>query len=85
MIAALLLAIGIASSTITQTPFLAYDLATSMTHCSRIEYIKMENDDQKNVRYIITFHNLPKDASCRFESIMLEHFFKTDKEGKNNE
>ena len=81
MIAALLLAMGIASSTITNTPFLAYDLATSMTHCSRIEYVKME-DDQKNIRYIITFHNLPQDASCRFESIMLEYFFKHDKESK---
>lgn len=81
MIAALLLAMGIASSTITNTPFLAYDLATSMTHCSRIEYVKME-DDQKNIRYIITFHNLTQQGDCRFEGKLLEYFFKYDEESK---
>lgn len=59
-------------STFTETPLIAYDLATNMSHCKRIEWTKM-TDDESNVRFIITFHKMPLKAELGFERTLNQH------------
>ena len=70
MIPAFLLYLGIAMSSCTETPFIAYDLAVNMSQCQRLEWEKMR-DDEGNVRFIITFHKLPIMAELGFERTMV--------------
>ena len=52
MLAALLVALSIGMSMTSETPFLAYELATKMNHADRIEWHRMR-DEKNNTRYII--------------------------------
>jgi hypothetical protein len=66
MLPAALLYIAMFSSSFTETPFIAYDLALNMSRAQRIEWSKMR-DDENNVRFIITFHKIPLMAEIGFE------------------
>lgn len=72
MIPAIFLYTAIALSTMTETPFIAWQLATNMCQCHRIEWSKMV-DDQSNVRFIITFHKMPLKAELGFEKTLSKH------------
>lgn len=72
MIPAILLYLAMGVSTLTDTPFLAWDLATNMTHCQRIEWLKM-TDDESNVRFVITFHKMQLKAELGFEKTLNKH------------
>ena len=72
MIPAVLLYIAMGLSTLTETPFIAWDLSTNMCQCQRIEWSKMV-DDENNVRFIITFHKMPIKAELGFERTLSKH------------
>lgn len=72
MLPAILLYVAIGLSTLTETPFIAWDLATNMCQCHRIEWAKM-TDDASNVRFIITFHKMPLKAELGFEKTLSKH------------
>ena len=56
---------------LTETPFIAYDLATQMSQAKRIEWTKMTDDDG-NVRFTITFHKMPIMAELGFERTFVD-------------
>jgi len=66
MLPAALLYLAMAFSSLTETPFIAYDLATNMSQSKRIEWTKM-SDDSGNVRFTITFYKMPILAELGFE------------------
>jgi hypothetical protein len=70
MLVTFFLYVAMGLSTITETPFIAYDLAQNMSKCQRIEWQKM-TDDSGNVRFVITFHKMPIMAELGFESTMV--------------
>ena len=72
MIVAFLLYVAMGLSTLTETPFIAYDLAINMGQCQRVEWTKM-TDDENNVRFIITFHKMPLKAELGFEKTLTKH------------
>jgi hypothetical protein len=72
MLPTFLLYIAMGLSTLTETPFIALDLATNMSSCKRIEWTKM-TDDESNVRFIITFHKMPLKAELGFERTLNQH------------
>ena len=72
MIPVFFLYIAMGLSTMTETPFIAWQLATNMCQCHRIEWSKMV-DDQSNVRFIITFHKMPLKAELGFEKTLSKH------------
>jgi hypothetical protein len=72
MLPTFLLYVAMGLSTLTETPFIAYDLATNMCQCQRIEWAKM-TDDSGNVRFIITFHKMPIKAELGFEKTLSKH------------
>lgn len=77
IVAFLFFCVEIAAS-ITETPFLAYDLASSMCHCQKIDWAKME-DEEGNIRYTITFYEFPKFFDKKFEKTLLEQNRKKNK------
>jgi hypothetical protein len=66
MLPAALLYVAMALGSLTETPFIAYDLAKNMSRSERIEWTKM-TDDSGNVRFTITFHKMPVLAELGFE------------------
>jgi hypothetical protein len=72
MIPAFFLYIAMGLGTISETPFLAWDLATNMSRCHRIEWSKM-TDDANNVKFIITFHKMSLRAELGFEKTLSKH------------
>lgn len=56
---------------LTETPFIAYDLATQMSQSQRIEWSKMTDDDN-NVRFTITFYKMPILAELGFERVFVD-------------
>lgn len=66
MLPAALLYIAISLGSLTETPFIAYDLAKNMSRSERVEWTKM-TDDSGNVRFTITFHKMPVLAELGFE------------------
>ena len=72
MIPAIFLYIAMGLSTMTETPFIAFELATNMCQCKRIEWSKMV-DDENNVRFIITFHKMQLKAELGFERTLSKH------------
>lgn len=72
MIVAILLYVSMALSTLSETPFIAWDIATQMSKCQRIEWSKMKDDDN-NVKFIITFHKMPLSAELGFEKSLSKH------------
>lgn len=71
MIPATLLYLAIIMGSLTETPFVAYDLATHMSKAQRIEWTKM-TDDQNNVRFTITFYKMPVLAELGFERTIVD-------------
>jgi hypothetical protein len=58
-------------SSLTETPFVAYDLATNMSKAQRVEWTKM-TDDTGNVRFTITFYKMPILAELGFERTFVD-------------
>lgn len=56
---------------LTETPFIAYDLATQMSQSQRIEWSKMTDDDN-NIRFTITFYKMPILAELGFERVFVD-------------
>jgi hypothetical protein len=71
MLPATLLYLGMFFSSFTETPFVAYDLAKHMSKAQRIEWTKM-TDDENNVRFTITFYNMPILAELGFERTFVD-------------
>lgn len=71
MLPAALLYLAIITGSITETPFVAYDLAVHMSKAERIEWTKM-TDDQNNVKFTITFYKMPVLAELGFERTIVE-------------
>jgi hypothetical protein len=72
MLPTIFLYVSMGLSTMTETPFRAWDLATNMSQCDRIEWSKMV-DDANNVRFIITFHKMSLKAELGFERTLNKH------------
>lgn len=66
MLPATLLYLAMAFGSLTETPFIAYDLAINMSQSERIEWTKMADDDG-NIRFTITFYKMPIMAELGFE------------------
>jgi hypothetical protein len=82
MLVTFLFAIFYVSSILSETPFLAYELADSISKCHKIDWVRME-DENNNIRYIITLHQIPDFAKCNFENTLLkQHLKKEDNNGK---
>lgn len=72
------------ASSLTETPFLAYELASNMAQCKKFDWTKME-DDENNVRYTITFQRMPFIAQLKFERTMVNQYnTKQFKKANNN-
>ena len=71
MLAALLVALAIVMSMTSETPFLAYELATKMNHADRIEWYRMR-DEKNNTRYIINFYDIDRDDDRRISNQLFE-------------
>jgi len=82
MLVTILFAIFYNSSMLSETPFLAYELASSMSQCHKIDWVRME-DENHNIRYTITLHKVPDFAECTFENTLLkQHLKKEDRNEK---
>lgn len=71
MLPAAMLYVAIFLSSLTETPFIAYDLAIHMSKAQRVEWTKMTDDDN-NVRFVITFHKMPILAELGFERTFVD-------------
>jgi hypothetical protein len=71
MLPATLLYLAMALGSLTETPFVAYDLATHMSRSQRVEWTKM-TDDNGNVRFTITFHKMPILDELGFERTFVD-------------
>lgn len=71
MLPAALLYLAMVCGSLTETPFIAYDLATQMSRSERVEWSKM-TDNSGNVRFIITFHRMPVLAELGFERTFVD-------------
>ena len=60
-----------ALGSLTETPFIAYDLANHMSRSQRVEWTKM-TDDAGNVRFTITFHRMPILDELGFERTFVD-------------
>ena len=71
MIAALLLVLSIGMSMTSETPFLAYELATKINHADRIEWHRM-SDEKNNTRYIINLYGIDQDDDRRIANQLFQ-------------
>jgi hypothetical protein len=71
MLPATLLYAAMFFSSFTETPYIAYDLATHMSKAQRVEWTKM-TDDSDNVRFTITFYKMPILAELGFERTFVD-------------
>jgi hypothetical protein len=71
MLPAILLYVAMTCGSLTETPFIAYDLATHMSRSQRVEWTKM-TDDNGNVRFTITFHKMPILDELGFERTFVD-------------
>jgi hypothetical protein len=71
MLPAAFLYLAMAFGSLTETPLIAYDLATNMSQAKRIEWTKM-TDDNGNVRFTITFYKMPILAELGFERTFVD-------------
>jgi hypothetical protein len=71
MLPAILLYLAMICGSLTETPFIAYDLATHMSKAQRVEWTKM-TDDSGNVRFTITFHKMPILDELGFERTFVD-------------
>jgi hypothetical protein len=72
MLPAFCLYIAIALSSLSQTPLIAYDLATQMSKSERIEWQKLTDDDN-NVKFVIVFYKMPQLSETGFERIFINN------------
>ena len=71
MLPAMFLYLAMICGSLTETPFIAYDLATHMSRSQRVEWTKMTDDDG-NVRFTITFHKMPILDELGFERTFVD-------------
>ena len=71
MLPAIFLYLAMACGSLTETPIIAYDLATHMSKSQRVEWSKMTDDDG-NVRFTITFHKMPILNELGFERTFVD-------------
>ena len=71
MLPAILLYLAMGCGSLTETPFVAYDLAIHMNKAKRVEWTKM-TDESGNVRFTITFHKMPVLAELGFERTFVD-------------
>jgi hypothetical protein len=71
MLPSALLYLAMFFGSFTETPYVAYDLATHMSKAQRVEWTKM-TDDTGNVRFTITFYKMPILAELGFERIFVD-------------
>lgn len=71
MLPAAFLYLAMICGSLTETPFIAYDLATQMSQSQRIEWSKM-TDDSGNVRFSITFYKMPILSELKFERVFVD-------------
>ena len=71
MLAAFLVVLYIGMSMTSETPFLAYEIATKMNHADRIEWYRMR-DEKNNTRYIINFYDIDRDDDRRISNQLFE-------------
>lgn len=71
MLPATFLYLAMICGSLTETPFIAYDLATQMSQSQRIEWSKMTDDDN-NIRFTITFYKMPILAELGFERVFVD-------------
>jgi hypothetical protein len=71
MLPAIFLYLAMTCGSLTETPFIAYDLATHISKAQRVEWTKM-TDDSGNVRFTITFHKMPILAELGFERTFVD-------------
>ena len=71
MLPAMFLYLAMICGSLTETPFIAYDLAIHMSKAQRVEWTKM-TDDSGNVRFTITFHKMPILAELGFERTFVD-------------
>jgi hypothetical protein len=71
MLPAILLYLAMVFGSLTETPYIAYDLATHMSKAQRVEWTKM-TDDSGNVKFTITFHKMPILAELGFERTFVD-------------
>lgn len=71
MLPATFLYLAIVLGSLTETPYIAYDLATHMSKAQRVEWTKM-TDDNNNVRFTITFYKMPILAELGFERTFVD-------------
>lgn len=72
MLAALLLSLSIGMSMTSETPFLAYELATKINHADRIEWDRMR-DEKNNTRYIINLYDIDEDDDRRIANQLFKN------------
>lgn len=71
MLAAFLVVLYISMSMTSETPFLAYELATKINHADRIEWYRMR-DEKNNTRYIINLYDIDRDDDRRIYNQLFE-------------
>ncbi len=71
MLAAFLVALYIGMSMTSETPFLAYELATKINRADRIEWYRMR-DEKNNTRYIINLYDIDRDDDRRIYNQLFE-------------
>ena len=71
MLATFLIVLSIGMSMTSETPFLAYELATKMNHADRIEWYRMR-DEKNNTRYIINLYDIDRDDDRRIYNQLFE-------------
>ena len=71
MLAAFLVVLYIGMSMTSETPFLAYELATKINHADRIEWYRMR-DEKNNTRYIINLYDIDRDDDRRIYNQLFE-------------
>ena len=71
MLPAIFLYLAVVCGSLTETPFIAFDLAIHMRKAQRVEWTKM-TDDSGNVRFTITFHKMPILSELGFERTFVD-------------
>lgn len=82
MLPAVLLYVAMVLGSLTETPFIAFDLAMNMSRADRIEWNKLKDDDG-NIRFVITFHKMPIMAELGFEKTFVDKHNNCQSELKN--
>ncbi len=77
MLAAFLIVLSIGMSMTSETPFLAYELATKINHADRIEWDWMR-DEKNNTRYIINLYDIDEEDDRRIANQLFQQAHKLE-------